>query len=189
MDQQIIATYSDGHVVNYSSIEEASRSCGLKPGQIKSRLNQGTGKKSKDGITFKWADPSVIRKKLGKKNKKKGNAFELQVIKKLHEAGYPECVSSRSQNKKLDADKVDIYDESGQLPFHIQCKCTTNTPNYFKIKEECQRRDKPFALAWKKCVQGEHSPGTVVMIDLENFLPLIKPINLDTNNEKINQLT
>ena len=165
----------NGEETKFSSIEEASRSSGLTLGSIKSRLNNGTGKKSKDGFTFRWADSSIIKKKLGKKNKRKGNAFELQIIKKLNEAGYTGCVSARSQNKKLDADKVDIYDESGQLPFHIQCKYTTNTPNFFKIKEECPRKDKPFALAWKKNVPGEHSPGTCVIIDLDQFLTLINP--------------
>lgn len=61
---------------------------------------------------------------MAKKNKTKGNTFELEVIHKLREIGYINCVSSRSHDRLADANKVDIVDPSGELPILMQCKYT-----------------------------------------------------------------
>lgn len=66
-----------------------------------------------------WADPAVRRSKTASKSKRKGNGFELEIVHKLREIGYEGCVSSRSQNKALDADKVDICDMNDELPVNI----------------------------------------------------------------------
>ena len=172
----VIATYKDKHTETFQTIEEASEKTGLPINSIKSRANKpGSGAKSKDGITFEWADPSVKRSKQAKKNKTKGNAYELEVVHKLREIGYVDCVSSRSQNKMLDANKVDICDPSGKLPVNIQCKYTQNLPNYFDIRDACSDKDKPFCLAWKKAGKdGENSRGQVVIMPIEYFYDLIR---------------
>jgi hypothetical protein len=109
---------------------------------------------------------------LGKRNKRKGNRFELEVIKKLKEIGYADCVSSRNQDKTADANKVDIISKS--LPVLIQCKYTKNTPNYFGIENDCLDKSKPFTIIWKKSGEnGHNSPGTVAMIPFDYFLTLL----------------
>jgi hypothetical protein len=126
-------------------------------------------------MTFIWADESVRRSKQAKKNKTKGNGFELEVVHKLREIGYEGCMSSRAVNKIADANKVDISDTNNELPINIQCKYTQNLPNYFDIRDACSDKDKPFTLFWKKAGKdGASSPGTVVICPVDYFYQLIK---------------
>lgn len=175
LDESVMATFKDGTKQKYASIKAASEATGLTEASIKSRCNSGTGAKSKDGITFIWADEHTRKSKQAKRNKTKGNGFELELVKKLKECGYEGAVSARSQNKLADANKIDIVDMNGELPFNLQAKYTQNLPNYFTIREECTDKEKPFCLAWKKATgDGSQSPGTVVVVPIEYFYELIK---------------
>jgi hypothetical protein len=99
----------------------------------------------------------------------------LEVINRLKEIGYSGCVSSRSQNKMADNNKIDIVDVNGELPINIQNKYTANTPNYFGIRDACSDKSKPFVLFWKKATNdGTNSPGTIVMVPDWYFYELIK---------------
>lgn len=173
MNTSVTATYKDGKQENFNTIEEASKKTGLSIQSIKSRANKpGSGSKSKDGITFMWSDPATRRSLTAKKSKRKGSAFELEIVHKLREIGYTECTTSRNSSRELDANKVDICDDT--LPCYIQAKYTQNMPNYFTIKEQCPLKDKHFCIAWKKASKdGEISPGTVAVIPIEYFYELI----------------
>ena len=126
------------------------------------------------------SEKSLIPKEvIGKRNRNKGNRFELEVIKKLKDIGYTDCISSRSQDKSADANKIDII--SNNLPCLIQCKYTSNTPNYFKIASDCNDKSKPFSVIWKKTGEdGHNSPGTIVMIPFDFFLNLLTYVNKET---------
>lgn len=176
LDESVTATFKDGTVKTYSSIQEASEETGLSEASIKSRCSKpGTGAKSKDGITFIWADEHTRRSKMAKKNKSKGNNLELEIISKLKEIGFTGCVSSRSQNKMADANKIDIVDVNEELPINIQAKYLQNTPNYFAIRDACTDKSKPFCIFWKKSTNdGSNSPGTIVMCPDWYFYELIK---------------
>ena len=173
---KVTAFYKDGTINTFETIEAASEFTGLSITSIKSRANKpGSGAKSKDGITFEWADPAVRRSKTASKSKRKGNGFELEVVHKVREIGYEGCVSSRSQDKRADANKIDVVDMNGELPVNIQCKYTQNLPNYFDIRDACTDKDKPYCLIWKKAGKnGEQSRGTVAVIPIEYFYQLIE---------------
>ncbi len=174
----IIATYRNGSQKTFNTIEEASEITGLEISSIKARANKpGSGSKSKDGITFEWADPTVRRSKQARKNKLKGNAYELEIIHKLKEIGYDGCVSSRSQDKRSDANKIDIVDLNNELPVNIQAKFTQNMPSYFDIRDSCSDKSKPFCICWKKAGKnGESSKGQVAVIPIEYFYELLSKI-------------
>lgn len=167
--------FKDGTTVTFDAIEEASEKTGLSINSIKSRANKpGSGNKSKDGITFTWADESVRRSHQAKRNKTKGNSFELEIVHKLREIGYTGCMSSRSVNKIADSNKIDVVDINNELPINLQCKYTQNMPNYFDIKDACNDKTKPFGIIWKKSGKnGEQSRGTVAVIDIDYFYKLI----------------
>ena len=85
----------------------------------------------------------------------------------MRDVGYEGCVSSRSQNKLADADKIDIVD--------IQAKFTQNMPNYFDIRDACSDKSKPFCICWKKAGKnGAPSVGQVAVIPIEYFYELLK---------------
>ena len=171
----VTATFKDGSTQTFETIEEAASITGLEVNSIKARANKpGSGSKSKDGITFIWADPAVRRSKTASKSKRKGNNFELEIVHKLREIGYEGCVSSRSQDKMADANKIDIVDMNGELPVNIQSKYTQNLPNYFDIRDACTDKSKPFCMIWKKAGKdGEDSRGTVVIIPVDYFYQLL----------------
>lgn len=176
VNTSVTATYRDGHTETFQTIEEASEKTGLEVNSIKARANKpGSGSKSKDGITFDWADPAVRRSKTAKRSKQKGNGFELEIIHKLRDIGYTGCVSSRSQNKAADANKIDVVDMNNELPVNIQSKYTQNIPNYFDIRDACTDKTKPFCMIWKKAGKdGAQSRGTVAVIPVEYFYELLR---------------
>lgn len=175
LNTSVIASFKDGSTKTFKTIEEASEYTKLEVNSIKSRANKpGSGSKSKDGITFTWADDSVRKSKQASRNKKKGNNFELEIVHKLREIGYLGCVSSRSVNKIADANKIDIVDTNNELPINLQAKYTQNMPNYFDIKDACTDKTKPFCIIWKKAGKnGEQSRGTVAVVDIDYFYKLI----------------
>lgn len=175
LNESVEATYKDGTKQTFNSILEASEATGLSEASIKSRCSSGAGAKSKDGITFIWADEHTRRSKNAKKSKAKGSHFELEVAHALQGIGYPNVVSSRSESKSKDDAKIDLVDKDGLLECNIQCKYTANMPNYFTIRDACPDKDKPFCMAWKKAMNdGTNSPGTVFVIPAEYFYQLIK---------------
>lgn len=175
LNTSVIATFKNGSTKTFNTIEEASEYTKLEVNSIKSRANKpGSGAKSKDGITFTWADESVRRSKQASRNKKKGNGFELEIVHKLREIGYLGCMSARAVNKIADANKIDIVDTNNELPINLQAKYTQNMPNYFDIKDACGDKSKPFGIIWKKAGKnGEQSRGTVAIIDVDYFYKLL----------------
>ena len=176
LNTSVTVKYKNGDTQTFQTIEEASEVTKLTVNSIKSRANKpGSGAKSKDGITFEWADPAVRRSKQAKKSKQKGSQYELEIIHKLRDVGYEGCVSSRSQNKLADADKIDIVDMNNELPVNIQAKFTQNMPNYFDIRDACSDKSKPFCICWKKAGQkGESARGQVAVIPISFFYELLE---------------
>lgn len=166
------ATFKDGTTKDFPSIEEASEDTGISIAAIKIRCNK-PGTSGKDGTTFEWLDDYTIRYYRAKKSKNKGRDLEYDIVESLKELGYPEVCRSAGESKRLDNNKVDIADPSGELEVAIQAKHCAKFPNYFDIKAECtDPRD--FILIWKKAAQaGENSKGTVAVMDVDFFYKLL----------------
>lgn len=119
------------------------------------------------------------KKRTGAYSKRKGNNYELKIIKELSNLGYDGLKSSRSESKSLDNDKIDIAqdrDAQNQLPFYVQCKCTKNTPNVEEILKDCPRKDKPLIVFWNKQINKEvnmASAGEFIMLEKSFFYELI----------------
>ena len=163
------ATFKDGTIKEFASIEEASESTGISIASIKIRCNK-PGSGGKDKTLFEWLDPFTKKHYQAKKSKNKGSAFETEVINHLRAIGYTGCVRAAGESKKADNNKIDIVDTERKLPVNIQCKNTQNLPNYFTIRDACTDKSKPFCLAWKKAAEGgSNSPGTVMIIPIDLF--------------------
>ena len=107
----------------------------------------------------------------------KGHSYECKIAAELRELGFEGVVTSRSESKSMDDNKVDLIDKNGILPCNIQLKCTKATPQYFKIREESTVENKSFVLIWNKQetkLVNICSVGEVVMIDKQFFYELIK---------------
>lgn len=120
---------------------------------------------------------SPKKKRNGAYNKRRGNSYETKIAKELRDLGFKDVVTSRSESKKMDNNKVDLVDPSGKLPFYPQLKRTINTPQYFKIREESTVDPKKFVLFWNKQEAKEKnicSIGECVILDKVFFYELIK---------------
>jgi len=119
------------------------------------------------------------KKRSGSYSKRKGNNYELKIIKELTDLGYDGLKSSRSESKSLDNDKIDIAqdrDAKRELEFWVQCKCTKTTPNFEQIIKDCPRKEKPMAIFWNKQVNKEvnmGSAGEFVVIEKKVFYSLL----------------
>jgi hypothetical protein len=114
----------------------------------------------------------------GAYSKKKGNRYELQIIKELNELyNTNSLISARSESKRLDDAGVDVVDRENILSFLIQAKCTQNCPNPAKLQASCKIKNKPLAIFWKSQVKKEQkcvSMGEFVMLDKKAFYELLK---------------
>lgn len=111
--------------------------------------------------------------------KRKGSAYEGKLIKELTSLGIKGLKSSRSESKNLDDSKIDIAETEDRMPMYVQAKCTRNTPNYFKIAEECKYKDRPLCVFWNRqdVKEGElnmSSVGEVVFVPKDFFYELLK---------------
>lgn len=169
----VIATDKNGNKTKYSSLEAAAKATGLSERTIKSRA-VNPGKSGKDKLIFEWVDATTRRAFKAKQSKTKGHGFEYDVVKSLREIGYPETLTATGESKRMDGNKIDVYDPSGELPVYIQCKHTTNQPSYYKIAAECPLKDKPFVLAYRQAHNdGTRPPEPVAIIPLKYFYQLI----------------
>ena len=115
----------------------------------------------------------------GSYSRNKGHNYEQKIARELRELGYDGVVTSRSQSKRLDDMKIDLVDINNKLPFYCQLKCTSNIPNYFKIRSQCPLTDKPFVLFFNRqeVKDGQinmSSVGELVMLDKSFFYKLLK---------------
>lgn len=164
LDKRVLITKNS--VTTLYEFEEALKEFNLTKRQLEQRA---TKELCINNLTFKWNDSSTKRSFIGKSSRRKGNSWERQIVNDLKSIGYPNCVSSRSESKRMDDAKVDIIDLDGQLNCHIQAKATKNLPNYHKIREDCPLKDKPLVIA---CKQPEKTP--IVILELSYFYQLIK---------------
>lgn len=120
--------------------------------------------------------PKRTRSKAYSRNK--GHSYETKIARELRELGFENVVTSRSESKAMDDNKVDLIDKDDKLPCKIQLKCTQTIPSYFKIRSESTVDPKKFVIIWSKQEKREVniiSVGEAVIMDKSLFYELIKP--------------
>ena len=86
------------------------------------------------------------RKRNPKNSKARGSAYERRIAQELRDLGFSHVKTTREISKFLDDSKIDLIDTQNELGCLLQLKLTQSTPNYFKIREECPIKDKPFCI-------------------------------------------
>ena len=117
-----------------------------------------------------------VRSKAYSRNK--GHSYETKIAKELRELGFENVVTSRSESKAMDDNKVDLIDKDNKLPCKIQLKATQSIPSYFKIRSESTVNPEEFVIIWSKQEKREVnivSVGEAVIMDKALFYKLIKP--------------
>ena len=117
-------------------------------------------------------------KRSGSYNRNRGHRAEQKIVNELKDLGFSGIVSSRSESKSADDNKIDIIDKNNKLPCYIQIKHTLQTPQYFNIREESTVPNEEFCIIWdkqKKCKTNIVTVGSAVIMDKQLFYKLIKP--------------
>ena len=120
------------------------------------------------------------RKRSGAYNRSRGQRAEQKVVNELKALGFTGVVTSRSESKTTDDNKVDIIDKNNQLPFgiNIQVKHQKPYPQYFKIREQYTVPNDTFVILWDKQEPREKNIITVgrcAIMDIDLFYKLIEP--------------
>lgn len=127
-------------------------------------------------------------RKSGAYNRNRGHRAEQKIVNELKELGFTGVVSSRSESKSADDNKIDIIDKENKLPCLIQIKHTLQTPQYFSIREESTVPNEEFCIIWdkqKRCETNIVTVGTAVIMDKRLFYKLIKPFANGKSNSDI----
>lgn len=172
------AIFKDGTTQIYNSIEEASKATSLSETSIRIRCNKSH---CNEDILFEWLDEHTKKHYIGKKNKQKGIKYELSIIKDLTKLGFRGLKSSRAESRNLDDSKIDIAETEDTLSCYIQCKATKNIPPISTIMEECNRKDRPLVIFWKKQESSDKIKEFVTM-PKEYFYKLLKAYENNQNN-------
>ena len=125
------------------------------------------------------------RKRSGAYNRNRGQRAEQKVVNELKALGFTGVVTSRSESKTTDDNKVDIIDKNNQLPFdiNIQVKHQIPYPQYFKIREQSTVPNDTFVILWDKQEPREKNIVTVgrcAIMDIELFYKLIEPYSKES---------
>lgn len=97
--------------------------------------------------------------------RKKGHAYELDIIQWCKEIGWEEAVSSRSESKRTDDKGVDICYTN---PFNIQCKAVENLGSVHKVLA-AMPKDENYNVVMHK----RNRQGTIVSMTLADFTELV----------------
>lgn len=94
--------------------------------------------------------------------RKKGHAFELEVVKWMKEAGYEEAMTTRLGSKMLDDQKQDIMNTGNLI---IQCKAVESL-NVHKAYNEMPDKKGMFNILFHK----KNRQGTLVTMSKDDWL-------------------
>jgi hypothetical protein len=77
---------------------------------------------------------------MASRNRTAGHNFERKIAEQLRDLGYPHVVTSRSESRSRDDQKIDLINKdeaiNGRLPYNIQCKNSVRSLKYPKVLSE-----------------------------------------------------
>lgn len=103
------------------------------------------------------------------KAKDKGNKYELAIASFFRNLGWTECVTSRSESKRLDDVGIDLCYTH---PFNVQTKALERTPPYHVLLQTMPKKHDQINLVFHK----RNNKGTVVVMDLDAFEHIVKQL-------------
>jgi hypothetical protein len=118
---------------------------------------------------------------MGNRNRTAGHNWERQCVNLLKRF-FPNIITSRSESKSRDDQKVDLMNrnefKNGKIPFDFQCKTTSSNINYVRLLDEMPDDNNPIILhkytrkAEKNFIEG----GKYVIMKLDTFEKLLSEI-------------
>lgn len=123
-------------------------------------------------------------------NKTAGNSWERECVNKLKHI-FPNMVTSRSESKSLDDDKIDLANKrphiNGFLPFEFQCKNMASPIDYIEELAKMPGVNPRIVLHKKTKKSGKlfMTKGLLAVMSIDDFIPLLEElINLRDEKER-----
>lgn len=113
--------------------------------------------------------------------RKKGIRYELEVLKDLETLGFDNLKTSRNESRVKDAEGNDIVSTSksnNPLPWAIQCKSYSKSPNYPQLFANCTS-DLPLVIFHKytkKATKNFVEAGQYVILSKELFYDILNKL-------------
>ena len=93
----------------------------------------------------------------------KGKGYELKIAEEFREIlGYEDCVTSRSESKRLDDAGVDLCNTGF---FQVQCKAWEKAPSYHDVLASMPQEEKKINVVFHK----RNRKGEVVVMSKKDF--------------------
>jgi hypothetical protein len=121
----------------------------------------------------------------GKRNRNAGFSWEREIAATLREIGFPNAVTSRSESRSRDDQKVDIINKdeakNGRLPYNIQAKCAKGHLKYAALLSELPNDpgiiNTIFHKQTTKNAGGRFmETGRFVILNMDDFLLMVKEL-------------
>lgn len=126
---------------------------------------------------------SEDKKTNGKRNKNAGHGWEREIVNDLKEMGYPHVVTTRSESRGRDAQKIDVMNkdegENGRLPYNIQAKSLSKAAQYPKLLSELPIVKGVMNVVFHKQTKANESgrfmtQGKFAILGLSDFYEMMK---------------
>lgn len=129
-------------------------------------------------------------KKKRRNNRSAGHSFELTVRDWFRILGFPHLVTSRSESRSRDAQKVDLINQdehvNGRFPYNVQCKNMCSHLKYKKVLGDIRAAPGVINVVIHKLTTNllkagtkgsvfVHS-GTYAILDVKDFLAMVAKI-------------
>lgn len=117
---------------------------------------------------------------MANRNRNAGHNYERTIVNEI-KPFYPGVVTSRSESRNKDNLGIDIFDTSGKMPFHIQCKVSVGlSSNKIKQLIEAGDGEKPMVV-FHKLVEKQNTKfttkGEYVYMDKKLFEFFLENLN------------
>lgn len=122
---------------------------------------------------------------LGKRNRTAGHSWERDVANTLRKIGFTHAVTSRSESRSRDDQKVDIINKdeatNGRLPYNIQAKCVKGHLKYAALLSELPKTPNVTNVVFhKQTTKSENGrfmeTGKFVILNMDDFLEMMKKV-------------
>ena len=120
----------------------------------------------------------------GKRNRTAGSNFERACVKLFKDAGFTDCVTSRSSNRNRDAQKIDLVNRDeiahGRLPWSVQCKNMKGHIPYGKILSEMPKEQRIVKVILHNQTEKVNNRfvtrGQFAILEMSDFMAIVKKL-------------
>lgn len=130
---------------------------------------------------------------MASRNRSAGHNYEKDIARILRDIGFQYTVTSRSENRSRDGQKVDLCNKdelvNGRLPYNVQCKSAAKSLKYIELLAEmpdCSANTNINVVLHRKTAKSKGGKfmvkGEYAILSQKDFLFLVELVEVLTRN-------